>query len=456
MMTPFLTNPGGHEATVELQAGKSYYMQAYHINYGSTGFFDLAVEVPNTDNTSSWQVYQVENVTISSVVRQEVKVFSFTGQNLTGTVELGITRQDQSTFKITYEKTVNVTYGCTAAEFKSALEQFDGYKNYVLTVTRAIYDASNNTLADTTNADRVDYTVSIYLLRSSLHQSQTFSTKNFNGYTGGFTETRTQTHSDLISGNWTLSIGGTAVQVSSSPNIPYDISAYDLEYAIRNSVSGLQQMEVVRSTHYSAGYKVTWMLKYRGFLGQVNSITVTSQSLNGGDTTPTIEASTRRDYSTNIEFDPIDYRFLNTDSNSINVQVMTNGVPSVCTGTCSYTFNSYTEVTSLSRTGTTLNFALSDPTPLNFAVNTISVSVGGQACTSVSGTLTALSCTMAANTDGTAILVAGSVTPVISINTYGIAALQTGVNPLTVSLVATSLSTSTGGDNGGYLISLNG
>ena len=135
---------------------------------------------------------------------------------------------------------------------------------------------------------------------------------------------------------------------------------------------------------------------------------------------------------------------------------MTNGVPSVCTGTCSYTFNSYTEVTSLSRTGTTLNFALSDPTPLNFAVNTISVSVGGQACTSVSGTLTALSCTMAANTDGTAILVAGSVTPVISINTYGIAALQTGVNPLTVSLVATSLSTSTGGDNGGYLISLNG
>ena len=148
---------------------------------------------------------------------------------------------------------------------------------------------------------------------------------------------------------------------------------------------------------------------------------------------------------------------MNTDSSSINVLVKTNGVPSVCTGTCSYTFGSYTEVTSLSRTGTTLSFGLSDPTPLNFATNTISVTVGGQPCSSVTGaSLNALSCTMAANTDGTAILVAGSVTPVVAIQTYGIAALQSGVSPLSVNLVATSLSTSTGGDNGGFLISLNG
>ena len=70
MFYPFLTNPGGHEATVELEAGKSYYMEAYQINYGSTGFFDLAVEAPNLDNSSSWQVYQVDNVTINSVVRE--------------------------------------------------------------------------------------------------------------------------------------------------------------------------------------------------------------------------------------------------------------------------------------------------------------------------------------------------------------------------------------------------
>ena len=57
---------------------------------------------------------------------------------------------------------------------------------------------------------------------------------------------------------------------------------------------------MVRSTHYAAGYKVTWMIKYRGFNQAVNSITVTSASLSGGDGTPTVEANNRRAYSTNL------------------------------------------------------------------------------------------------------------------------------------------------------------
>lgn len=63
---------------------------------------------------------------------------------------------------------------------------------------------------------------------------------------------------------------------------------------------------------------------------------------------------------------------------------------------------------------------------------------------------------MATNTDGTPILVAGDVTPVVAIQQYGIAGLATGVTALSIPLVATSLSIATGGDNGGYLISLNG
>lgn len=63
---------------------------------------------------------------------------------------------------------------------------------------------------------------------------------------------------------------------------------------------------------------------------------------------------------------------------------------------------------------------------------------------------------MAANTDSTPILVAGSVTPIVSVGTYGIASLASGVSPLSVSLVTSSLSLSTGGNNGGYLITLNG
>ena len=47
-------------------------------------------------------------------------------------------------------------------------------------------------------------------------------------------------------------------------------------------------------------------------------------------------------------------------------------------------------------------------------------------------------------------------TPVVSVGNYGIAGLATGVNPLSVPLVCSSLSVTTGGNNGGYLISMSG
>ena len=239
--------------------------------------------------------------------------------------------------------------------------------------------------------------------------------------------------------------------------MPYSISAYDLQTAIRASVTELDKVEVTRwLVHNTQGYGATWMIKYRGFNQAVASITVSSVSLSGGSSTPTIEANLRRAYSTNLEFDPIDYRFLNTDSTSTSVLVMTNGVPSVCTGSCGYAFHDYTEVTSLSYTGSTMSFGLSDPTPLNFAAASVTVTIGGQPCTVSGAAIGSLTCAMATNSDSTPILIAGSVTPVISISTHGIAALATGVTPLSVPLVASSLSTTTGGDNGGYLISLHG
>ena len=113
-------------------------------------------------------------------------------------------------------------------------------------------------------------------------------------------------------------------------------------------------------------------------------------------------------------------------------------------------------MTSLSYSGTTLSFALSDPTPTGFTSTDVSVSVGGKVCSSVSGAISALTCTLDTNTDGTPILVAGDVTPLISVGSYGIAGLASGVNPLSVPLTCSSLSVSTGGNNGGYLISMSG
>jgi len=44
------------------------------------------VEVPNTDNTSSFQVYQVDNITTSSTVQEEIKNFSMTGAGVSGDI----------------------------------------------------------------------------------------------------------------------------------------------------------------------------------------------------------------------------------------------------------------------------------------------------------------------------------------------------------------------------------
>jgi len=44
----------------------------------------------------------------------------------------------------------------------------------------------------------------------------------------------------------------------------------------------------------------------------------------------------------------------------------------------------------------------------------------------------------------------------VYVNQYGIAGLASGVNPLSIPLNTDSLSSTTGGNNGGYLITLTG
>ena len=93
--------------------------------------------------------------------------------------------------------------------------------------------------------------------------------------------------------------------------------------------------------------------------------------------------------------------------------MLTNDIPAVCTGSCGYIFNGYTEITALSYSGTTLSFTLNDPLLEAFTASDVSVSVGGKICSGVAGAISSLTCTMEANSDGTALLVAGLVTPLI-------------------------------------------
>ena len=93
--------------------------------------------------------------------------------------------------------------------------------------------------------------------------------------------------------------------------------------------------------------------------------------------------------------------------------MVTNGVPAVCTGSCGFTFNIYSEITALSYSGTTLSFAMNDPLLKNFTAVDLSVKIGGKICSGVAGPISDLTCTMEANSDGTALLVTGLVTPLV-------------------------------------------
>ena len=104
---------------------------------------------------------------------------------------------------------------------------------------------------------------------------------------------------------------------------------------------GFQDVTVTKISALGSGYSATWIIEYKGFYQSLPNATVNGASLVGGSTTPTIGRSILRDYSSDIFFNPIDYRFLNTDASSPNVMVTTNGVPSICTGNCGYTFAGY-------------------------------------------------------------------------------------------------------------------
>lgn len=60
-------------AYISLEAGKQYYMEIFHINYGGPGKFSLSVEVPNTDiNVQKYQTYEVHTITTSAIEDPEI------------------------------------------------------------------------------------------------------------------------------------------------------------------------------------------------------------------------------------------------------------------------------------------------------------------------------------------------------------------------------------------------
>lgn len=412
------------------------------------------VDVPNSDTTLLNQHYQVDEISTNSTVIPEVIQYTVSVKTPggSGSVQLSLYQYDSKGNP--YVKSVNVTYGLTASQFVNALNQFQVFSSYQVSATSSILDA--NGLATTLNlSSSIVYTVSIYFYRDSTLTSQNFGV-NYYGSVSSFTSSRVTSHSPLLGGYFTLSIAGTPIDPFNNNNqIPYNADAGTIQTYLRTIV-GYENVQVDTQSPQGVGYSNRWIILYKGLNKPAYPITFSSSGLTGNN--PTLAVNTLTAYSSSVTFDPIDYRFLTTPSSSGNVRVTVNNVPSVCVGTCSYSFVDYSKITSLSYSGTTLSLGLSDAQSKGFSLSAVSVSVGGLACTNLVGSVSSFSCTLPTNANGTANLVAGTVTPLVTINGLGIAELSSNpvVSPLTIPLVVSGLSLSSGGNNGGYVIGITG
>lgn len=72
------------KGSIDLVKGRSYYIEAYSMNWGGPGHLSISVEVPNTNTQANFKTYEVDNITTISTVQEEKINFSFVGANLTG------------------------------------------------------------------------------------------------------------------------------------------------------------------------------------------------------------------------------------------------------------------------------------------------------------------------------------------------------------------------------------
>ena len=130
-------------------------------------------------------------------------------------------------------------------------------------------------------------------------------------------------------------------------------------------------------------YGATWIITYYGINSLLPDLQVNAAGLLGGKTgtTPQMTSLTLRYYSPRLLYDPIDYSLLHTASTQPNVFVTVNGMPSICTGDCRYTFLSNTPVvTSAQINNEKVTLSLTDPSSIGYTLNNVTISIADQPC----------------------------------------------------------------------------
>ena len=195
--------------------------------------------MPNIDKTLSFQTYQVDEIYLNSTVQPEVLEYVMQG-GTNGTFNIRIYRPPTSATS-QYDVNTDVNYGCTADQFADALNKFDIFSSHSISVVRTIYNANNVLLPNTTGAAKIVYTVSVYLLRPSSVTSQSFLF-TAGTYSGNFVQPKVAKtdHSPLVSGTYTLKIGGVLIDPYANGTLPYNTPASEIQQFLRKTIVGFE------------------------------------------------------------------------------------------------------------------------------------------------------------------------------------------------------------------------
>lgn len=208
-------------------------------------------------------------------------------------------------------------------------------------------------------------------------------------------------------------------------------------------------------------YGAAWLISFIGVNAQIPLMTIDNTFLIGGvtGTKPQVTAAEIRAYSSDLLVNPIDFPFLSTPASQPNVLITVNSVPSVCMSNCGYTFlTNAPQLTAATISGPTVTLSLTDPSNIGYMLTDVTISIGGQPCTitNTSASVGSFQCQLPTNADGTANVPAGSYMPTATIAQTGSVPAASSITAFNFPLTLTSLSVTSGGSNGGYVLDLQG
>lgn len=233
--------------------------------------------------------------------------------------------------------------------------------------------------------------------------------------------------------------------------LPYNTDSWALQDAINKFYGTTDSIRVRTMNGVDFDENIKFVIEYVGLLAAPYAISVNTSTLAGGNSNAfTATVTIKRDFSlTRPLYSPLPFDFMRTSESSPQLYLKVNGIPAVCSA-CSYAFDATKtpSVTAASLTADTLSLTVTDPGTVGFALSDLKITLNGERCNNLVGTLASLTCKFNKNSLNNAALPAGSNKPIVHVAQVGYASTTT-ISTTSIPLVVTSITPALSGINGG-------